>query len=40
MKRKDYISWDQYFMGSLLFKSAVKDPNTQVALVLLMKIKE
>ncbi|NMA05080.1 MAG: dCMP deaminase family protein [Acholeplasmataceae bacterium] len=31
MKRKDYISWDQYFMGvALLSKKRSKDPNTQV----------
>ncbi len=31
MKRKDYISWDDYFMGvSLLAGKRSKDPNTQV----------
>ncbi|MGA2668363.1 MAG: dCMP deaminase family protein [Ignavibacteria bacterium] len=31
MKRKDYISWDEYFMGiSLLSAKRSKDPNTQV----------
>ncbi|MFA5719956.1 MAG: dCMP deaminase family protein [Acholeplasmataceae bacterium] len=31
MKRKDYISWDQYFMGvALLSAKRSKDPNTQV----------
>ncbi len=31
MKRKDYISWDIYFMGvSLLAAKRSKDPNTQV----------
>ena len=31
MKRKDYISWDEYFMGvSLLAAKRSKDPNTQV----------
>ncbi len=31
MKRKDYISWDEYFMGiSLLAAQRSKDPNTQV----------
>ena len=31
MKRKDYISWDEYFMGvSLLSGMRSKDPNTQV----------
>ena len=31
MKRTDYISWDEYFMGvSLLAARRSKDPNTQV----------
>lgn len=31
MKRKDYISWDEYFMGvSVLSGMRSKDPNTQV----------
>lgn len=31
MKRNDYISWDEYFMGvSLLASKRSKDPNTQV----------
>ena len=31
MKRRDYISWDEYFMGvSLLAAKRSKDPNTQV----------
>ena len=31
MKRRDYISWDEYFMGvSLLAAHRSKDPNTQV----------
>ena len=31
MKRKDYISWDQYFMGvALLSAMRSKDPRTQV----------
>ena len=31
MKRKDYISWDEYFMGvSFLSGMRSKDPNTQV----------
>ena len=31
MKRQDYISWDEYFMGvSLLSGMRSKDPNTQV----------
>ena len=30
-KRKDYISWDEYFMGiALLSRYRSKDPNTQV----------
>ena len=30
-KRKDYISWDQYFMGvAVLSAMRSKDPNTQV----------
>lgn len=31
MKRKDYISWDEYFIGiSILSAKRSKDPNTQV----------
>lgn len=31
MKREDYISWDEYFMGvSMLSGMRSKDPNTQV----------
>ena len=31
MKRQDYISWDQYFMGvALLAARRSKDPSTQV----------
>lgn len=31
MKRQDYISWDEYFMGvSMLSGMRSKDPNTQV----------
>ena len=31
MKRTDYISWDEYFMGvALLASMRSKDPNTQV----------
>ena len=30
-KRKDYISWDEYFMGvAVLSGMRSKDPNTQV----------
>lgn len=35
MKRTDYISWDQYFMGvAILSSKRSKDPNTQVGAVL------
>ena len=31
MKRKDYITWDEYFMGiAMLAAKRSKDPNTQV----------
>ena len=31
MKRKDYINWDEYFMGiAMLAAMRSKDPNTQV----------
>ncbi len=31
LKREDYISWDQYFMGiAILSANRSKDPNTQV----------
>ena len=31
MKRSDYISWDEYFMGiAMLAAKRSKDPNTQV----------
>ncbi len=31
MKRKDYITWDEYFMGvAILASMRSKDPNTQV----------
>ena len=31
MKRKDYLNWDEYFMGiALLSSQRSKDPNTQV----------
>ena len=31
MKRKDYISWDEYFMGiAMLTAMRSKDPNSQV----------
>ena len=32
MKRTDYISWDEYFMGiAMLAARRSKDPNTPVA---------
>ena len=35
MKRKDYISWDEYFMGvAILASKRSKDPNTQVGCLL------
>ncbi len=35
MKRKDYINWDQYFMGiALLSAKRSKDPHTQVGAAL------
>ena len=31
MKRSDYITWDQYFMGiAIMSANRSKDPNTQV----------
>ncbi len=40
MKRKDYITWDQYFMGvALLSAKRSKDPNTQVGAVLVSQEK-
>ena len=31
MKREDYITWDQYFMGIAMFSAQrSKDPSTQV----------
>ena len=31
MKRQDYISWDQYFMGiAILSSESSKDPSTRV----------
>ena len=31
-KRKDYLSWDEFFMGvAILSSGRSKDPNTQVA---------
>lgn len=38
MKRKDYISWDEYFMGvALLAAKRSKDPNTQVGACIVSK---
>lgn len=35
-KRKDYISWDEYFMGvAMLSGMRSKDPSTQVGLSLI-----
>jgi len=37
-KRKDYISWDEYFMGiALLSAKRSKDPNTQVGACIVNK---
>ena len=37
-KRKDYISWDEYFMGvSMLAGMRSKDPNTQVGACIVSK---
>jgi len=41
MKRKDYISWDEYFMGvALLSSMRSKDPNTQVGACIVNKNKK
>lgn len=38
MKRTDYISWDEYFMGvSMLSGMRSKDPNTQVGACIVSK---
>ena len=40
MKREDYISWDEYFMGvALLAAKRSKDPNTQVGACIVNKNK-
>lgn len=40
MKRKDYISWDEYFMGvASLSAMRSKDPNTQVGACIVNKDK-
>ena len=39
MKRKDYIKWDEYFMGiALLSTERSKDPSTSVGAVSLARI--
>lgn len=41
MKRKDYISWDEYFMGvAELSSKRSKDPNTQVGACIVSKDKK
>ena len=41
MKRKDYISWDSYFMGvAKLSALRSKDPETQVGACLINEDKE
>ena len=38
MKRKDYINWDEYFMGiALLSTERSKDPNTRVGACIVSK---
>lgn len=38
MKRKDYISWDEYFMGiAILSSKRSKDPSTQVGACIVNK---
>lgn len=38
MKRQDYLSWDEYFMGiALLSSMRSKDPNTQVGACIVSK---
>ena len=38
MKRKDYLGWDEYFMGiALLSSQRSKDPNTQVGACIVNK---
>ena len=40
MKREDYISWDEYFMGvAILAAKRSKDPNTQVGACIVNKSK-
>lgn len=41
MKRKDYISWDEYFMGvAILSSKRSKDPSTQVGACIVDKNKK
>ncbi|HEY3251543.1 MAG TPA: dCMP deaminase family protein [Ignavibacteria bacterium] len=41
MKRKDYISWDEYFMGiALLSAKRSKDPSTQVGACIVNQYKK
>lgn len=41
MKRKDYLSWDEYFMGiALLSSMRSKDPSTQVGSCIVNKDKK
>ena len=41
MKRKDYISWDEYFMGvAILSSKRSKDPSTQVGACIVNKDKK
>ena len=41
MKRKDYLSWDEYFMGvALLTAERSKDPSTQVGACIVNKDKK
>ena len=41
MKRSDYISWDEYFMGiAMLAARRSKDPNTQVGACIVSMVLE
>ena len=41
MKRNDYISWDEYFMGvAILSSKRSKDPSTQVGACIVNKDKK
>ena len=38
LKRKDYLTWDEYFMGvALISAERSKDPNTQVGACIVSK---